>query len=265
MGAAGRPSRTLLGGAALTAGLAAAVALMPAVASRWVGWARLGLGGTATSGAMVDGAWRLVAWSVGPPLAAALGAAVATNSDKLAPLWVLLGSSTVVSTLAVAFLAGVLGATLISLSGLRLATSNRLLSALNLLGMWRDLRKGGPDFFLYQAFLMAPGGLLTLGGILIGSANVFLIPLVWLLVLPVVCYTHLVQASLLGQYHRIYLRSDRPARSLLPRGCLIPLVLLGLLGTAGAAHADLSDILWNQQHQQHVYVPHVDTTVRHSR
>ncbi|HMZ13274.1 MAG TPA: hypothetical protein PLI79_08515 [Mycobacterium sp.] len=39
----------------------------------------------------------------------------------------------------------------------------------------------------------------------------------------------------------------------------------GLLGTAGAAHADLSDILWNQQHQQHVYVPHVDTTVRHSR
>lgn len=164
----------------------------------------------------------------------ALGAAVATNSDKLAPLWVLLGSSTVVSTLAVAFLAGVLGATLISLSGLRLATSNRLLSALNLFGMWRDLRKGGPDFFLYQAFLMAPGGLLTLGGILIGSANVFLIPLVWLLVLPVVCYTHLVQASLLGQYHRIYLRNDRPARSLLPRGCLIPLVLLGLLGTAAA-------------------------------
>ena len=42
-------------------------------------------------------------------------------------------------------------------------------------------------------------------------------------------------------------------------------VFAGLLGTAGAAHADLSDVLWLQQHQQRVYVPHVDTTVRHSR
>jgi len=39
----------------------------------------------------------------------------------------------------------------------------------------------------------------------------------------------------------------------------------GLLGMAGAAHADLSDVIWNQQQQQRVYVPHVDTTVHHSR
>ena len=39
----------------------------------------------------------------------------------------------------------------------------------------------------------------------------------------------------------------------------------GLMGMAGAAHADLSDVIWNQQQQQRVYVPHVDTTVHHSR
>jgi hypothetical protein len=39
----------------------------------------------------------------------------------------------------------------------------------------------------------------------------------------------------------------------------------GLVGMAGAAHADLSDVIWNQQQQQKVYVPHVDTSVRHSR
>lgn len=39
----------------------------------------------------------------------------------------------------------------------------------------------------------------------------------------------------------------------------------GLMGTAGAAHADLSDVIWNQQQQNKVYVPHVDMTVRHSR
>ena len=39
----------------------------------------------------------------------------------------------------------------------------------------------------------------------------------------------------------------------------------GLVGMAGAAHADLSDVIWNQQQQQRVYVPHVDTSVRHSR
>ena len=38
-----------------------------------------------------------------------------------------------------------------------------------------------------------------------------------------------------------------------------------LVGVAGQAHADLSDVIWNQQQQQKVYVPHVDTTVRHSR
>ena len=38
-----------------------------------------------------------------------------------------------------------------------------------------------------------------------------------------------------------------------------------LLGGASAAHADLSDVIWNQQQQQRVYVPHVDTTVHHSR
>lgn len=40
-------------------------------------------------------------------------------------------------------------------------------------------------------------------------------------------------------------------------------VFAGLLGMAGTAHADLSDVMWIQQ--QHVYVPHVDMTVRHSR
>jgi hypothetical protein len=39
-------------------------------------------------------------------------------------------------------------------------------------------------------------------------------------------------------------------------------IFTGLIGTAGAAHADISDILWNQQQQQRVYVPHVDTSVR---
>jgi hypothetical protein len=39
-------------------------------------------------------------------------------------------------------------------------------------------------------------------------------------------------------------------------------IFAGLIGTAGAAHADISDILWNQQQQQRVYVPHVDTSVR---
>ena len=38
----------------------------------------------------------------------------------------------------------------------------------------------------------------------------------------------------------------------------------GLLGTAGAAHADLSDVIWNQQQQQRVYVPHVDNSVHAS-
>ena len=41
-------------------------------------------------------------------------------------------------------------------------------------------------------------------------------------------------------------------------------VLAGLLGTAGAAHADLSDVLYNQQQQARVYVPHVDTSVHAS-
>lgn len=40
-----------------------------------------------------------------------------------------------------------------------------------------------------------------------------------------------------------------------------------LLGGAGAAHADLTDVTWNLQQQQinKVYVPHVDSSVRHSR
>jgi hypothetical protein len=38
-----------------------------------------------------------------------------------------------------------------------------------------------------------------------------------------------------------------------------------LLGFAGAAHADLSDVIWNQQQQASVYVPHVDNSIRHSR
>ncbi len=42
-------------------------------------------------------------------------------------------------------------------------------------------------------------------------------------------------------------------------------VLGAVLGLAGPAHADLSDLTWNIQNQQHAYVPHVDTTVRHSR
>lgn len=39
----------------------------------------------------------------------------------------------------------------------------------------------------------------------------------------------------------------------------------GLLGAAGTASADLSDVQWYQQQQYHANVPHVDTTVRHSR
>lgn len=38
-----------------------------------------------------------------------------------------------------------------------------------------------------------------------------------------------------------------------------------MLGSAGAAQADLSDLTWNLQQQQKVYVPHVDNSVRHSR
>lgn len=39
-----------------------------------------------------------------------------------------------------------------------------------------------------------------------------------------------------------------------------------LIGMAGAAHADLSDVIYYQQmQQQRAYVPHVDTTVHHSR
>ena len=37
-----------------------------------------------------------------------------------------------------------------------------------------------------------------------------------------------------------------------------------VLGLAGPAHADLSDVTWNLLQQQHVYVPHVDTSIRHS-
>lgn len=39
-------------------------------------------------------------------------------------------------------------------------------------------------------------------------------------------------------------------------------IFAGLVGTAGAAHADLSDVIWSQQQQQRVHVPHVDNTVR---
>jgi hypothetical protein len=39
-------------------------------------------------------------------------------------------------------------------------------------------------------------------------------------------------------------------------------IFTGLIGMAGTAHADLSDVLWNQQQQQGVYVPHVDNSVR---
>lgn len=42
-------------------------------------------------------------------------------------------------------------------------------------------------------------------------------------------------------------------------------LITGALGLAGSAQADLSDVIWNQQQQQHVYVPHVDTSVHHSR
>lgn len=41
-------------------------------------------------------------------------------------------------------------------------------------------------------------------------------------------------------------------------------IFTGLIGMAGPAHADLSDILWNQQQQQRVYVPHVDSSVHAS-
>jgi len=41
-------------------------------------------------------------------------------------------------------------------------------------------------------------------------------------------------------------------------------LLAGLMGMAAPAQADLSDVIWNQQQQHRVYVPHVDTSVRNS-
>ena len=38
-------------------------------------------------------------------------------------------------------------------------------------------------------------------------------------------------------------------------------IFAGLIGAAGTAQADLSDVIWNRQQQQRVYVPHVDTGV----
>jgi len=38
----------------------------------------------------------------------------------------------------------------------------------------------------------------------------------------------------------------------------------GLMGMAAPAQADLGSVIWNQQQQQRVYVPHVDTGVRNS-
>lgn len=38
-------------------------------------------------------------------------------------------------------------------------------------------------------------------------------------------------------------------------------IFAGLVGTAGTAHADLSDVIWSQQQQQRVHVPHVDSSV----
>jgi hypothetical protein len=51
--------------------------------------------------------------------------------------------------------------------------------------------------------------------------------------------------------------------------CALLVVGGGLLaagpGIASPAHADLSDVQWANQIGQPVYVPHVDTSVRHSR
>lgn len=38
-----------------------------------------------------------------------------------------------------------------------------------------------------------------------------------------------------------------------------------ILGAAAPAEADLGSVIWNNQMQHQVYVPHVDTTVQHSR
>jgi len=62
-----------------------------------------------------------------------------------------------------------------------------------------------------------------------------------------------------GEEHREKIMKRFAVSSLLAGG-----LFAGLLGMAGAAHADLSDVIWYQQQQQRVYVPHVDTSVRHS-
>ena len=63
-----------------------------------------------------------------------------------------------------------------------------------------------------------------------------------------------------GESHKENIMKRFAASTMLAGG-----LFAGLMGMAGAAHADLSDVIWNQQQQQRVYVPHVDTSVRHSR
>lgn len=41
-------------------------------------------------------------------------------------------------------------------------------------------------------------------------------------------------------------------------------LVAAVIGMAAPAQADLSDVIWNQQQQHQVYVPHVDNSVRHS-
>lgn len=42
-------------------------------------------------------------------------------------------------------------------------------------------------------------------------------------------------------------------------------LVAAVIGMAAPAQADLSDVIWNQQQQHQVFVPHVDNSVRHSR
>jgi len=164
-----------------------------------------------------------------------LGAATLSTSDWAASFWVLLGSGLALLTLAVELAVAVVSGLLGNLALLRLATTGRLRSALNLLGVWRDLRQAWPDYLLIYLASVLPALVLNLVGLFLGNLNVLLIPVVWLMSWPLTFYLALLQLNLLGQYHRAFLvdRTTRKAGPVVHRGCLAPLLALMGLGLGG--------------------------------
>lgn len=126
-------------------------------------------------------------------------------------LCLLIGSATGVLALLSLALLTPLTVLLLWAGLLRLASTNRLLSALSPLGLWRDLRSGWRHYltcFLLCATMALP---LQLVGLLVMCVNVLLAPLVQLLTLPLGIYLSLVVTALLGQRHRAFL--DNPDSS----------------------------------------------------